>query len=272
MKKRTEKTIRTLLWIYIISFIVALLHFGRRIFLSDTFLIPSESMSPTLSAGDRIRVNKLIFGPRIYTSLDFSEGNPLRCIRLPGIRAIRPGDVITFNFPFGGEDWSHIEFRINHVYCKRVLGCPGDRIGIVDGHCWNDRILHTIGSQERQEELNLTDDSLLAATGRYRTVPLSLPVWNCKNMGPLTVPARGMTLPLTPFNAELYRRVIEYENGNEISFSDNGTVLIGGQPADSITFRSNWYFALGDNATDSQDSRYWGFIPEDFIIGVVPGI
>lgn len=98
--KKWKTILKVFLWIYLTSLILTLLHFGRRILVADSFRIPSASMSPTLIPGDRVTVNKLLFGPRIYTSLDFSPKAPLRCIRLPGIREIKPGDIIVFNFPF----------------------------------------------------------------------------------------------------------------------------------------------------------------------------
>lgn len=190
---------------------------------------------------------------------------------MPGIRKIRPGDVIVFNFPFGYDDWNKIEFKINYVYRKRVVGCPGDRIGIVDGHCWNDRILHPIGLVEKQEELRFMYDSLLIWTDNWYSIPRSVHKWNVKNMGPLMVPSKGMRIELNDFNAELYRQVIEYETGMQLECdtASYGGILLDGKRIELYTFRQDWYFALGDNSFDSQDSRYWGFIPDDFIIGVV---
>lgn len=270
--KKWKTVLKVFLWIYLTSLILTLLHFGRRILVSDSFHIPSASMSPTLMPGDRVTVNKLLFGPRIYTSLDFSPGAPLHCIRFPGIREIEPGDIIVFNFPFGGADWSHIEFRINHVYCKRVLGCPGDTIGITDGHCWNSRMPGCIGIAENQERLLMMPDSILWQNWSFRTIPLTLPVWDVRNMGPLAVPVKGMTIRLTELTAELYRHVIEYETGSALKAKSGGGYQIGPMNARQYRFTQNWYFALGDNSTDSQDSRFWGFIPEDFIVGIVASV
>ncbi len=228
-----------------------------RVLVADRFLVPSDSMYPTLQAGDRIWVNKLLYGPRIYRRLDFQEHAPLECFRLPGLRKIRPGDVIVFNFPFGYDDWSRIEFRINYVYCKRVAGAPGNVIGIRDGFTWNDSYDGILGVPENQKELSETDDSTLALISWYDAVPLSYPVWNVKNLGPMTVPAKGMTVSLDTLTRALYSHVIRYESG------ENPDLL------DSYTFTHDWYFAMGDNSTDSRDSRFWGFIPDEFVVGIV---
>ena len=228
--------------------------------LAEKYNIPSESMSPTLVSGDKIWVNKLLFGARIYKSFDFDDHAPLRCFRLPGIRKVRSGDVICFNKPYGYEDSDKIEFKINSVFCKRVLGLPGDRIGAVDGHCWNDKVLRPIGVVEEQEKLRWMFDSVFIWNNIFEVIPSSVHKWNIKNWGPVIVPAKGMTVNLDSLTRELYRHVIEYETGNMMS-----------NDLEKYTFKGDYYFAVGDNAMDSYDSRYWGFIPEDFIIGIVGG-
>ncbi len=235
------------------------LHFFCRIFIADRFSIPTQSMQPTLVPGDYVWVNKLIIGARLYKSFDFENRN-LNCIRMPGIRNIQLGDVICFNFPYGYDNLDRIEFRINNVYCKRVLGTPGDRIGVVDGHYWNDRNLKPIGVLQEQERLRWEYDSVFIWHGNYYVFPSAYTNWTIKNWGPLVVPQKGLSIELNDSTRELYRKVIEYEMGN--SLSDKMV---------SYTFLNNWYFAVGDNASYSYDSRYWGFIPEEFIIGIVGG-
>ena len=93
----------------------------------DQFVVPSESMLPTLAPGDRILVNKLIVGARIYKKFDFSEGAALHSFRLPGFRKVRVNDIVVFNVP-QGYDRDKIEFRINYVYAKRCIGTPGDSV------------------------------------------------------------------------------------------------------------------------------------------------
>ena len=83
--------------------------------------------------------------------------------------------------------------------------------------------------------------------------------WNIKNWG-IVVPATDMTVTLDDNNREIYRTVIEYELGKDLDIS-----------VTEHTFCNNYYFAVGDNVMLSNDSRYWGFIPEDFIIGIVGG-
>jgi signal peptidase I len=90
--------------------------------------------------------------------------------------------------------------------------------------------------------------------------------WNLDNFGPLTLPKKGWTVPLNDSTIILYRRAMEVYEHNKIDINGN-TIMINGQKADSYTFKMNYYWMMGDNRHDSLDSRYWGYVPEDHIIG-----
>ncbi len=93
--------------------------------------------------------------------------------------------------------------------------------------------------------------------------------WQLDDYGPLPVPKKGQTIQLTPANSAIYYKIVsQYEHNQGVSWDDKtGLIQQDGKPLSQYTIKQNYYFMMGDNRHNSEDSRYWGFVPEDHVVG-----
>lgn len=252
----------------ILLMIVSLLiiYAGIRVFFVDRFKIPTESMLPTLKPGDDILVNKILMGARLYTRYDFKKnGGELYSIRLNGIRKIRINDIVVCN---RYKYHNRIKFVLNDLICKRCVGLPGDSISIKDGFYYNNNYDGIIGNIASQSVL-ATKDSLFRGRN-LRTFPKKRQIpWTVKNFGPYYVPRQDDVIFLDAKNATIYQVQLEWELGKKISVDwERNEVYAGDERIRKHRFHHNYYFIAGDNVLDSDDSRFRGPVPEEYIIGI----
>lgn len=250
--KLCRYVVDTLFW----GCMVVALFVVMQIFLFSSFKIPSNSMEPGLIAGDYVLVNKLIPGARLFNVFASLRGEQVQIVRLPGLREIRRNDVVVFNYPYP-NNLDRIEMHMMKYYIKRCLGLPGDSLSIVNGYYRVNGIFEPVGNIEGQELFSVQSNKMLKDAGLYWSFPKdSLISWNVKNFGPLYLPRKGDVIDMNRGNISIYRKLIEWETGQKL---DPRIV--------SYTFQKNYYFVAGDRIEDSQDSRYWGLLPEEFIVG-----
>lgn len=272
MKKINLKSFIKLVGFYL-SLIIAtvLVVVLIRVFVFASFAIPSDSMSPTIINGDKILVNKLIFGARILTSLNIKE--EIKTKRVKGIRPVKRDEVIVFNFPHKNS-WDKIEMNINQHYVKRCVAISGDTFRIENGFYKVAGVSDTLGIYANQEKISkMSDDELKERQGIFDAFPFdSINYnWNIKNFGPLYIPKKGDNLVIDTVNCILYKKLIEGETKKMISVKNN-IIFLDNEEIKNYTFDNNYYFLTGDFNLDSQDSRYWGMLPEFCIVGVATHI
>lgn len=264
MKAGSRNTWKQMLRVLLTSLFLSVLVF---VFAAQPFEVEGKSMERYLNDGDCVLVNKLLMGARILTRFDVNDPR-MTCIRLPGFRKAQAGDVMVFNSPYGRGRKS-IEFDYDEVFIKRCLGLPGDVVEIRNGVFLSNGLNPKgFSSYDRSLWLSSSDTTLMA-----KGVVLDTAFkpggsnWNIRNLGPVTVPAKGSGIVLTAENLPLFSRVIEFETG-ELPYLSGETIKWKGKKLTSYTFQSNWYYLVGDNVLHSNDSRYFGFVPEAYIIGI----
>jgi signal peptidase I len=264
MKGKSKRLVKTSLQWLVVVLVAVVIAAGLRLFVFAAFSIPSDSMAPAMRAGDYVLVSKLVPGPRwVDNFLSLRQGGKPRITRFRGYRPVRRNDVLVFNFPhFHREE---LEFNANLYYAKRCVALPGDTFYIEEGIYKVAGVTDTLGSFRQQQharslERLQTPEECFPGDSLYR--------WNRRNFGPLYLPARGDSLDIDTMNARLYGRLIAYETGKVVT-TRGASVVLGDSVIRGYRFEKDYYFMAGDLVYDSVDSRYWGPLPGDHIVGKV---
>ncbi len=261
-----RKTGQVLLNVFYYSSIVVFSILLLRIFVVGSYRIPTDSMEPGIVPGDYILVNKLAYGARLFDVFDAVEGKPVTVRRVPGYTKIKNNDVVVFHMPHP-HSWNKIEMDMSKYFIKRCIGIPGDTLRIVNGiYIVNSDTAKRLGNYKEEVALSRITKEMLPE-GVYRAFPGdSVLNWNIKNFGPLYIPQKGDRVVLDRTNSLLYKKIIEWEKGYFLEFR-NDTLWENKKPLSTYTFLHHYYFMAGDKVINSQDSRYWGLLPDDLIVG-----
>lgn len=261
---KTRRRIRSAVMVVLI-FSIAI---AFRVFFIEIYAIPSGSMEDTLLPGDKVLVNKLVYGPKLpaspydipWINLGWylqagASANPdsvyWKYHRLKGFSEIKHGDVIVFSHPL----W---EGR-NNYFIKRCMALPGDTLQIMNG-----KVKINAGFLDEQPTIKMVP---VVYDSTHTVYPYHPDIrWSLNEYGPLVVPYEGMQIRLTREALQLYYNVIKdhepvHANWKNEVFRNNE------KTAGFYTFQNNYFFMLGDNRNNSNDSRYWGFLSEKDING-----
>jgi signal peptidase I len=236
-----------------------------QIFFFASFKIPSDSMSPALTTGDRVLVYKLIPGPRLFNLFATLRVEQVEIYRAPGIRKLRRNDVVVFNYPHF-RNWDKIEMHIMKYFIKRCIGLPGDTLFIRNGFFEIRGVDAPLGNMDAQKRISMRDKDSFEETVYYTFPADSSLGWDIHDFGPFYIPRKGGEIPMNRTNYLLYKKPIEWEQKAMLEYRDS-IVYLGGKAIESYAFWKNYYFVAGDRTEDSQDSRYWGLLPEEYMVG-----
>jgi signal peptidase I len=221
--------------------------------------IPTGSMEDTILVGDFVLVNKFIYGSSSPRYIPFTEIE-LPYFTLPAIKDPQPKDIVVFEYPGERDQLFANERGVNYV--KRCIGTPGDTIQIIDKVVF-------VNGKEFWIPTHIKYLSPFAKPKEMvepRIFPKGMP-WNEDNYGPLVIPYKGYKINLNPYNVEQWRTTIDREYGKRAVNVKDNVVTIEGIPVSTYTFKKDYYFMMGDNRDDSLDSRFWGLVARDMVVG-----
>lgn len=226
------------------------------------------------------------YPPELQHPVDLKTNYIKRCMGLPGDK-LEVRDLQVFANGTAVENPPRME---NEYFVATTTSVNEAKVfkdnGISEYNSYMETFNDTIASNDQPGYLVYTTVELAAKLKTYDFVkdvtvvkaskeisePMLYPnsqlfKWNRDNYGPITIPAKGMTVQLTPENIALYGPVIKNYEGKDAVELDEKSVKIAGKAITSYTFDQDYYFMMGDNRHNSADSRYWGFVPKDHIVG-----
>jgi signal peptidase I len=249
--KRILISIKNLLIIVIAAILI-------KSFILETSKIPTGSMEKTILVGDFLFVNKFIYGSSSPRNIPYTDIR-LPYFKVPGIREPERFDIVVFDYP--GDRDALISTTVMS-YVKRLIALPGDTLEI------KNQVVFVNGKEIWIPPYVQYKKQMPIPAGF--SMPYIFPRnsgWNEDNYGPLVIPKKGNIVNLTLDNIETYRTLINRHYGRNVVTIYGDKIKIDGEIAETFTIPQDFYFMMGDNRDDSADSRFWGFVPRENIVG-----
>jgi len=225
-------------------------------FVLASFEVPTGSMENEIMTGDFLLVNKFVFGGTTPKTIPFTS-KQIPSFKLPALWNVDRGDVIVFIFPGTRDEAAPADFA---YYLKRCIAIAGDTLQVIN------RVVYINGKQAPIPD-NMKFNTTLIKPAGYpdpRIFPDGAP-FNEDNYGPIVIPKKGDIITINPSTFPAWRIFIRREGHVADLLGDK--VLIDGKEQSSYTVERDYVFGMGDNRDNSLDSRFWGFIPKESVIG-----
>jgi len=249
--KKLGKFFKILFWVAVIAIII-------KAFAIDAFRIPSTSMENTLQPGDFILANK--FAYNIATPHEIPLVNlPISQHKFFEVGKPQINDIVIFEFPEGFES---DPLKGGSKYVKRLIAGPHDTLKITDGKIYVNGKPILLPSTFKTPKL-LNEDEI----DQEETIYPPGAKWNRISYGPIIIPAKGDSIKIAPENFEKWQSVIVMDHGERSLLSEGTIVTLDGRAISEYVLKQDHYFVIGDNFEESMDSRHFGFITDNMIIG-----
>ncbi len=231
-----------------------------RAFVVQAFRIPTGSMKDTLLVGDFLLVNKFVYGVRTPDSIPFVDAQ-IPFFRLPAFKQPHNGDVVVFKYP---KDETL-------DYIKRCIGVAGQTIEIKDNEVFVDGMIEgekvSLGQNWDPEEARYVELTRVTTRfGKSYTIRHYADANDPYHLPPVKIPEAGMLIKVNQTTMAQYGDLIKsYEGVNASVRGDK--LYIDGRSVSDYEFRHSYYFMMGDNRDNSSDSRVWGMLPDENVVG-----